>query len=88
LETFRRLDDRASKFFSTAGTFSFGIFFLHSYVITASRVIGEHWIGHPPLGSVLALAGAFACSFAVTILLVGAFRWCIGPGRSRHLIGT
>jgi hypothetical protein len=88
LEVFRRLGDSATKILATAGTFSFGIFFIHSYVITASKMVETRWAGHPLAGSIPALSAEFLYAFVVTILVVIVFRWLVGPQRSRLLIGT
>jgi peptidoglycan/LPS O-acetylase OafA/YrhL len=88
LEMFRRLGDRATRWFATAGTFSFGIYLLHSYVITASKMLEARWLGHLLIGSVLALLAVSSSALGVTMLMVSALRWVVGPQRSRLLIGA
>ena len=88
LELLRRAGNSANRWLALAGTLSFGIFFLHSYVITAAKLLIGRSLGVMPSGSVLGVALAAVAAVCLTMALVVCIRRILGPARSRMVIGT
>ncbi|MBI2382179.1 MAG: acyltransferase [Gammaproteobacteria bacterium] len=86
-ELMRRAGHHADRWLNQAATLSFGIFFLHSYLISASKLaIAKLWGGLPP-GSLWALALAWLAAMALSIAVVAGLKRILGH-YSRSLIGT
>jgi peptidoglycan/LPS O-acetylase OafA/YrhL len=77
----------ASRWFGLAGTLSFGIFFLHSYFISAGKIVLQKAFGYTPAGSVIGVALASVLAVAVTALVVDFLRQRLGQ-RSRLVMGV
>ncbi|WP_200222276.1 acyltransferase family protein [Rubrivivax gelatinosus] len=82
-----RLGSRATPWLGWAGTLSFGIFFVHSYVITAFKFAFEYGFGQLPGGGVPQLLLAAAAAALASALLVKAVIRLLGR-RSRYVIGV
>lgn len=82
-----RLGSRATPWLGWAGGLSFGIFFVHSYVITAFKYAIEHGVGQLPDGGVPQLLLAAAFAMLTSTLLVKALMRLLGR-RSRYVIGV
>lgn len=77
----------ASTLFSTLGTLSFGIYFLHSYVISAAKQALKALSLSAPEGNAVSLVVGVAVITLLTTLLVRAVRASLGA-RSRFVIGV
>jgi hypothetical protein len=87
LECLRRIGHRGDRWFGLAGSLSFGIFFIHSYVITAAKIFIQ-WVSTEKLiGSLPLLLLAAFIAVVVTTLLVVLVKKVTGK-RSRYLIGV
>jgi peptidoglycan/LPS O-acetylase OafA/YrhL len=82
-----RFGRAANGWFAWIGTLSFGVFFLHSYVITAAKLTLTKLNGELPAGSVSGLFLASLVAVLVTSALVIATQRTLGP-RSRMVIGV
>ena len=63
----------SSKLISTIADTSFGIFFIHSYVLTAFKLLylqlnGELAVGNLILYFVIAISTLFICSYMISII--------------------
>lgn len=87
LEGFRRIGSRADVYFGEFGTLSFGLFFLHSYIISGTRFLIEWKFGSRPAGGIVVLVFSACLAAILTALLVIILRRILG-GRSRMLIGV
>lgn len=87
LEGLRRLGTRGDRFFGFAGTLSFGLFFLHSYVITAGEFFVEWAFSDKLPGNLLYLLTAAVITTLLTTLIVITIKKITGK-RSRFLIGV
>jgi peptidoglycan/LPS O-acetylase OafA/YrhL len=87
LEAFRRAGDRASPLLARAGTLSFGIFFVHSYIISGGKMLEMRLFGHAPDGSFIGVALATALALLISMVVVNGVRRLLGPKYSRMAIG-
>jgi peptidoglycan/LPS O-acetylase OafA/YrhL len=87
LEVFRRLGARADRWFWRLGSLSFGIFFLHSYVITSVKRVTEQLGLAQPRGGVIELCVAACLMLGLTMGLVMLLKNMLGV-RSRMVIGV
>src|SRR3990167_724299 len=81
------LGQRADRWLGWAGTLSFGIFFVHSYVISASSLTLKRLFGTLPDGNLFMVVVATATAVAISALIVHIVCRMLGP-RSRLLIGV
>jgi peptidoglycan/LPS O-acetylase OafA/YrhL len=88
LELFKRLGHRANPWLWQAGALSFGLFFIHSYVISAAKMAESKLFGHLATGSLPGLLVLAAIALLCTMLGVAGIRRVLGPRRSRLLIGA
>jgi len=84
---FNRLGTRADRWFALIGSLSFGLFFLHSYVISTGKIMLEFVVGYQPAGGILSLTIAAIAAVGLTMLAVQAVKRLAGK-RSRYLIGV
>ncbi|NLF55746.1 MAG: acyltransferase [Thauera phenolivorans] len=84
---FMRLGPRGDRLFGLAGTLSFGLFFLHSYLISAGKIALERVLGGLPAGSLLGFIVVSALAVTGSIGLVSVVRRVLGR-HSRVLIGV
>jgi len=82
-----RLESLATPWLSWAGALSFGIFFVHSYVITTLKFAFECSLGRLPAGGVPQLMLAAAVAVLASALIVKAVIRLFGR-RSRYVIGV
>lgn len=86
-ELFRRWGKGANSWFETVGTLSFGIFFLHSYVISVGKLGAEQVLGGLPGGSLLGVVVAGVVATIISKLLVRLVKQACGSS-SRLFIGV
>lgn len=86
-EMFRRWGERGTKWFGLAGTLSFGVFFLHSYVISSAKMMIERFSGALPEASLPGYFLASVCAMIASIVVVQVARHIL-PGSSRQWIGV
>lgn len=86
-EAFRRGGQRFDSVFALAGTLSFGLFYLHSYVISAGKVVLGKLVGAPPPGNLFLFIVSGFGAVALSTLTVQILRRLLGR-RSRLLIGV
>lgn len=86
-EMFRRWGERGAKWFGLAGTLSFGLFFLHSYVISSAKLLIERFSGGLPTGSLIGYFLASISAMVLSIFVVQVVRFVL-PGQSRQWIGV
>lgn len=84
-ELLRRVGARADPLFAQLGTLSFGIFFLHSYVISAAK-LGVDRLWGPVPGSVPAVVLAATLVTLLTMSLLLAAKRVLGRS-SRMIVG-
>jgi surface polysaccharide O-acyltransferase-like enzyme len=81
------LGRRPERWLAAVATSSFGLFFVHSYAITAGKMGLQRVLGHQPPGTLwgvlLAAAMASVVSYAIVQLLRRVLR-----SHSRHVIGV
>ena len=76
-----------SAFVNTVANVSFGIFFLHSYVITSGKLIYTYINGALPTGSVLIYLLFAVCTLLISTALIVGMQKAFGK-RSRMLVGS
>jgi len=86
-ELFRRGGRLFDRGFALAGTLSFGLFFLHSYVISASKILVERIAGGQPPGNLFAFACASLFAVLASMLVVRLVQMILGKA-SRLVIGV
>ncbi len=86
LELVRRWGASADRFLARAGTLSFGIFFVHSYVISATKVAMAK-IGWTPLAGELPAFFAASVAFILVSMLVVTAAKAVTGRHSRQMIG-
>jgi hypothetical protein len=74
------------KFIDTVAHVSFGIFFLHSYVLTAGKLIYQKIFSVPPQGTVISYFTVLLLTMALTTLIVLLIKQ-ITKNKSRYLVG-
>lgn len=84
-EILRRVGARADPLFARLGTLSFGIFFLHSYVISAAKLAIDRLWGAVP-GSVLGVLCAATVATLLTMALLIVAKRVLGRS-SRMIVG-
>lgn len=82
-----RLGGVANRWLALMGSLSFGIFFLHSYLITAAKFAVHRLLGELPDGNLAGLALAAVLASVASIGLVLAIQHLLGA-RSRLFIGV
>jgi peptidoglycan/LPS O-acetylase OafA/YrhL len=82
-----RLGSVANRWLALMGSLSFGIFFLHSYLITAAKFAVHQLLGDLPDGSLAGLVLAAMLASVASIGLVLAIQRLLGA-RSRLFIGV
>ncbi|WP_374434134.1 acyltransferase family protein [Inhella sp.] len=70
------------------GDVSFGLFFVHSYVITAGKLAWARFVGAPPQGNGLLLLLAIGLFTLFSYVLVHALIRLVGRNRSRMIVGV
>jgi peptidoglycan/LPS O-acetylase OafA/YrhL len=78
---------RADRWLAKLGAYSFGIFFVHSYVISAGKLVLARLHVGPLTGSVLGVAAAALLAVSASVAIVAGVRWALGK-RSRLVIGV
>lgn len=86
-EAFRRWGDGSARWFALAGTLSFGLFFVHSYVISAGKLLIERLVGIPPAANLLLYIASVVVAVFLSIVVVQVARGLFGR-YSRSLIGV
>lgn len=86
-EAFRHGGRRFDNVFALAGTLSFGLFFLHSYVVSAGKVVLDKLIGAPPSGNLFLFILSGLIAVLLSTLVVQVLRRLLGRN-SRSLIGV
>ncbi|MFV8824154.1 acyltransferase family protein [Thauera sp. WH-2] len=86
-EAFRRWGDGSARWFALAGTLSFGLFFVHSYVISAGKLVVERFVGAQPAGNLLLYLASVVVAVFLSIAAVQGARRLLGR-YSRNLIGV
>lgn len=87
-EMMRRLGGGVDKIFGMAGTLSFGVYFLHSYLITAGKIIYSEVFGGSPPGGLFLLVVVSGFAICASLFLVASLKRLIGPSISRMVIGV
>lgn len=85
-ELFRRWGKGSKPLFHLSGTLSFGLFFVHSYVISGARVGFEKYYGGLPAGNV----GLYLISIPIAVLLsmvVVKISMLVFGSSSRNFVG-
>lgn len=86
-ELFRRWGNGADRWFALAGTLSFGLFFVHSYVISSLKLAMEKGLHFVPSGSLWAYGVSIVVAMWLSSLAVQAAVKVFGR-RSRMVIGV
>lgn len=82
-----RFNDRLqSKSVGTIAETSFGVFFLHAYFLTASKLMYTHFWGQLPVGSAVKLLPLALATFVICVPTILLIRRVMGS-HSRYLIG-
>jgi peptidoglycan/LPS O-acetylase OafA/YrhL len=82
-----RLGRRQVPLLTLTGNLSFGIYFVHPYVIYAGKLGFTRLAGNLPEGGVWGVAVAAVVALAVSVAVVTVVRRVLGP-RSRFVIGV
>ncbi|PTD96765.1 acyltransferase family protein [Pseudothauera lacus] len=86
-ELFRRWGSGSRRFFELAGTLSFGLFFVHSYVISVSKLAVDRFAGGPPAGSLVGYLLSLVLAVLVSVAVVRMGKWMLGR-YSRMALGV
>lgn len=86
-EAFRRWGEGSARWFALAGTLSFGLFFVHSYVISTGKLIVERLLGTQPAGNLLLYTVSVVVAVFLSIAAVQVARLLFGR-YGRNLIGV
>ncbi|MCB0774997.1 MAG: acyltransferase [Chitinophagaceae bacterium] len=81
-----RLDKYVPKFFSVLADLSFGIFFIHYYVLLIVKAIYEKQTGHPIPGSIIYWTLNFILVMVLSVLAVQLIKKITGK-KSRYFVG-
>ena len=87
LSVLLKLGPRADRWLGSAGTLSFGLFFVHSYVISGSALILKRAFGTLPEGSLFMVVLSTVVAVAISALIVQTIGRIFGS-RSRLVIGV
>lgn len=87
LESFRRWGNRVDHWFSMPGTLSFGIYLLHSYLISGARAVCEAVLGGLPAGGLVVFGLGATMAVAVCIATAELLARRLGP-LSRLVMGV
>lgn len=74
--------------FEKLADYSFGVFFLHSYLITAARLLMDYSSIENPKAGLLTLGAATVAVLVLCVLILRATVWLVGSKRSRWLVGV
>lgn len=86
-ETMRRLGSVADHWFGLMGSLAFGIYFVHSYIISAAKVALGVVRGAPPPGGILVFLLVMALTVGICLVLVRGLARLLGP-YSRVVLGV
>lgn len=76
-----------SNFITTVANTSFGVFFIHSYVLTGSKMIYQKIFGSLPQGNLLMYILTSLTALLVCVLAITIIQKIMGT-RSRYLVGS
>lgn len=80
-------DKLTSKLLSKVADYSFGVFFIHSYIISFGKVLYAHLYDEPVRFHLILYVACILLTFAICLLIVDAAK-LIFKSRSRYLVGS
>ncbi len=76
-----------SQLICTIAEVSFGVFFIHSYVLTGSKMIYKEMVGHLPQGDILSFIALSASLLIICVGMIVVIKKALGD-KSRLIVGS